>query len=171
MLIKAEDHEDAIGWVQAKVTESEDNFPKWSDWHEVAAGRFSLEGFAFDEFGLELQHNYVVSYETEQEQFEIVLSKLLDYKVNEFAQIKEKLVEAKFSIESIELFSYKSFWESENWLQVYDLQKLTQLAGDDYIPESYVYDLENHTPSLKYFYESIQNGDKNWFGVMVDFHF
>lgn len=55
--------------------------------------------------------------------------------------------------------------------ELYPLHKLWSQIASNWGPDSYFYDIVNHTTHPTYMREAIDKGDTNWYIVPVDFHF
>lgn len=164
ILVKAESHEEAIGKVaDSLITESgENSIADWSDWHAVADRGFSDSRWNFaDEVEGEWDgaSRYAVSLEDEADLFYAMVNKFYGYREAAHARAEQKVQEYGLS--------YKLDQDDQNSWSLY---RYAQLTEGIYCPDSFVYDLENYTPNLKWFREnSAENAD--WYAVLVDFHF
>lgn len=164
MLVKAEDHDDAISRVQIELTPEEgQHFASWSDWSLVGD-----EGFGNSRYAFEKEENkYSLSLAEEPEMFMETLDKFIGYRVRETELLKSR-------IEGVELSSLKAEVDDIDFSEsakAYDVLKFVELVCGHYTYDSAFYDLQNHTTHLKYFRDSVANGETDWFIVLVDFHF
>jgi hypothetical protein len=56
-------------------------------------------------------------------------------------------------------------------LQLWRYEKLAKLLNDEWVPESYIYDLENWDAGLRYFRERVAEAPEAQWLTVVDFHF
>ena len=168
ILVKAEDHEDAFENVWQHFNNAEDNIAqRWSDWQSVGDdSRWSMEDFVPK--GTVLQHNYVLSYETETELFSYVVDNALRERQLAFEKLYDNLDLAGQS----HLSAYNV--EDKDLMKAYDLYRFAQFVAGYYNPDSHIVDLDSYTTNLEYFQNSIAETEpvqKNWYAVVVDLHF
>ena len=165
ILIKADDHEDAISRVWSAINADENWFANaWADWAAITDGRFDLSHF----FGGEYNgvHNHAVSYETEKDLFLQLIESRKAERRAEFdrllAEIKE---DGRLNLDNYEL--------DEDSMASWKLYRFSSFVNSSYNPYSKIYDLENYDTNLKNFTLEIESetGEKNWYGVLVDFHY
>lgn len=181
MLVKAEDHENAIETVRSIV--GQDNFCDWSDYAIVGDEGFGSSRYAFgfgglnDEPLLTTSNKFAISYDTEREAFDFIYDKFLSYRKAEFANLRKRVEEADVRLLELELDLED--YKSENSDKAYIVRKYCEMAEGIYTEDSRIYDLENWTTNLSYFKQSLEL-DRNypseldetsWFAVLVDFHF
>jgi hypothetical protein len=162
ILIQAESHQDAIDKVWTALNTDTENFAsEWSDWSLVGDEGIGESRYSFEEFIQELSNKYVVSYETEAVAFQNIFEKFIELRQAGFDRFKEV-------VQDLNLTSMKMGEDSH---KAWQLSRFADLIWGNYTPDSMYYDLENYTPDLKHFEQSILNGETNWYGVIVDFHF
>jgi hypothetical protein len=59
----------------------------------------------------------------------------------------------------------------DNSMKMYRLKKVLNIIDDSWNPDSYVYDLEQHTTHLNYFRERLAIAPEMQYLVVMDFHF
>lgn len=160
ILVKADDHQDAIDTVRGNLyTDEGSNFAPWSDWSVVGEeGRFS---FTHEYEGWDGASGHAVSLDDEADLFYKVLGDFKTYREREFQTRRQQ----------VEDFSISSFTLDQDDMDSYHLMKFAELVEGRYTYDSAYYDLKNYTTSLKYFEEDVAQDGKDWFGVLVDFHF
>jgi hypothetical protein len=162
ILVKAESHQDAIDRVWTNLNTDTAHFAAdWSDWAVVGDEGIGESRFSLEEFEQELSNKYVVSYETETEAFRTILEKFIELRQKDFDRFKE-------AVQDLDLASLKMGEDSD---KAWKLSRFADLIWGNYTPDSAYYDLENYTPDLNHFEQSILSGETDWFGVIVDFHY
>ena len=162
VLVRADDHEDAISTVQNELFEPDYNWCEWSDWAVVVDGRYRLSNF-FEPNTYTGVSEYAVSYDTERVLFDKVLGHFMEVRRTEFNRILDRLeLAGKGSLGDYDL-------EMLDTHHAYDLLGFAQLVTGSYTYDSYVYDLNNQTANLSVFRSIPDKSD--WFAVLVDFHF
>ena len=161
IIVTGEDEDEARGNVESSLSES----PSWSDWHNASgsgsfAGRWEGEFFgkdnAFD----------TLRYSDNPELAETVIAERLASRVREMDELRSHL--ADFSLLTAD---YDPYTRSENMLQFWRYEKLAKLLNDEWVPESYIYDLEAWDAGLRYFRERVTEAPESQWLVAVDFHF
>lgn len=167
ILVKAEDHEDAMNKVWSAVNADGDQWfaSNWSDWAVVAnegtlGSRWTIKDF----YEGETENEWVVSYETEREAFDAIVQGRLDERSNEFEGIIRQL-----KAEGVD--SVYDFQLDQDNLTSWNLRRLANLANSIFNSDSKIFDLENFDANLRWFKKDIADGETNWFAVVVDFHF
>jgi hypothetical protein len=161
LLVEAESHEEAKDRVESALVYSEDNYAQWSDWREVG-GRWS------DFFG---SGKHILRY-TEN-------SKLAEEKIQEYLKTrKDEMLRMYDEVKNLDLAEQVANYDpempstfDENSMKVYRLKKVLETLNDSWCPDSYVYDLEQHTTQLKYFRERLAIAPEMQYLVVMDFHF
>lgn len=175
ILVKAEDHEDAISKVNLAINADGEQWfaSNWSDWAVVAnegmlGSRWTIKDFFDheDEEGNEIatENEWVVSYETERKIFDEVVQGRLDARSNNFDNIIRQLKDD--GVDSV----YDFQLDQDN-LTSWNLRRLANLANSIFNSDSMIFDLENFDANLKWFKKEIEDGVTNWYAVVVDFHF
>lgn len=169
ILVKAEDHQDAVEKVWTAVNADESWFASnWSDWAVVGTegyGESRWEMAEFFEKGTYTgKHKYALSCETEPELFYAVIEERLASRKKQFDRIVEQLMESgKTWIHDFEL--------DEDTMDSWHLRHFASLATSVYTSESMIFDLENYDANLKWFRKDVEEGNTDWFAVVVDFHY
>lgn len=171
ILVKAENHEDAISTVWTAVNTSDETWfaANWSDWavvaHEgISESRWNMKDFLDKEDLYTGVNDHALSYETERDLFEKVVQHQLDQRANAFEGVIRSLKDA--GVESVYDFNLDQD-DQVSW----QLRRLGTLASSIYNPDSKIFDLENYDANLKYFRADTEAGNTNWYAVVVDFHF
>lgn len=167
ILVKAEDHDEAIGAVRSALAPDEGSHfaSAWSDWAIVGdegfgGSRFEFRHFLEDGEEWDGASHYAISRDDEADLFYKMLNKFYGFRQAEFDRLKDELRDQDFSVSL-----------DQDDLLTYNLHKLAELADSRYCHKSAVYDLENYTANLRYFREDEAQNGHNWYAVLVDFHF
>lgn len=166
ILVKADTYADAISTIQSNL-DSESNFARWAEWAVVGGESIGSPRYTFSNvlYGGEWQgaNEFVVSLENEEELFYKVLDNFKTYRDEEFDSLKYSLQDFDFSSLEIEVDGYHP--------ELHSLVNFAKLANGEYDYNSRIYDLEHWCITTKYFDGKVAGGEKNWFAVLVDFHF
>ena len=165
ILVKAESHQDAIDrvWTTLNYSDSEHFAANWSDWAVVGNEGFADSRWSFptEITGWTGANEYAVSLRDEPELFNQAFERFYSYRQQAFESFKAKVAELDSS----------TFELDQDDLESWNLVRFAQLVDGIYNPQSHLYDLENYTANPKYFNESVESGEDDWFGVIVDFHY
>lgn len=164
ILIKAESHDDAISRVKGALEDFESNFgSNWSDWSTVGDDGFTKSRWNFhaDFEDWNGASSHAVSLTDEADLFHKALDHFYAFRVAAFERLTNE----------ISGYSLTDFKLDQNDQISWALFKFAKLAEAQYGSDSFVYDLENYTPDLRYFRQSTESGETDWYGVLVDFHF
>jgi len=169
--IQADDSEHAFRSVQegleAKLGDdpySDNN--TWFDWFVTGGGRFSSSEDPYNDSYMD----DVVKQDTPE-----FVERLTQSMTNRSTEMSEYLVSA-------EKIDYKALLDSlkhstsgdpdyKIMSDLYAIKKLYDMAGGLWDFNSYFYDMHNDSTSMQPMQKSIDNGDKAWYIVPVDFHF
>lgn len=169
VLVKADSHDDAIGTIRAHLNNDNHFASGWSDWAIVGdegfgASRFSFRNLLDSDSDSILEwdgaSSYAVSRDDEADLFSATLNRFYGYRQQIFDELYAEAQENGF------YFSLDQD-DTESW----KLYRLTQLAESVYCPDSKVYDLEHYSANLRSFHEDIAQDGRDWYAVLVDFHF
>lgn len=165
LLVEADSAEDALDFVKAQLN-GEDPYPTWSDWHEVG-GRWSGLFRGWEET------KDVLKYTDNPTLAEDILKQFTDYRLANIKRYKQELDDANFSIEKAigEYDMNDNEQRFANGMNLWRMQKLSQMLQDDWTSDSGVYDLQENTGSLTYFKERLTARPEKQFLIPVDFHF
>lgn len=167
ILVKAEDHDDAIATVRSALTPDEGGHfaSAWSDWAMVGdegygGSRFEFQHFLEDGEEWSGASRYAVSRDDEADLFYKMLDKFYGFRQSAFDRRQDELRDQDFSVSL-----------DQDDQVTYSLYKLAELADSRYCYESAVYDLVNYTANLRYFRQDEADNGHGWYAVLVDFHF
>lgn len=173
VLIKAESHDDALDEVRSRLEPDDgQHFASgWSDWAVVGDGDILDSRYTFTNclsFGendddipeWDGASQYAVSLDDEADLFYKALNQFYGYREAEFDRLTRE----------VDKNGYDFVLDGDS-LGSYALYRLAQLSASIYCLDSFVYDLENYSANLKYFREDVAADGRNWYAVLVDFHF
>lgn len=165
LLVEAETASDALDFVNSQIN-GEDPYPTWSDWCEVG-GRWSG---LFREWG---DADNVMAYMDNPTLAEELITEFTGYRLANIQRYKEELDKDGFTIEKA-LADYDMVDDEKrfaNGMNLWRLQKLSQLLQEDWTNDSGVFDLKEGTGSLAYFRNRLAESPLNQYLVVVDFHY
>lgn len=157
LLVEAESDEEALDKVRSAIEYAEQPTPSWSDWHEIG-GRWS------DYFG---KYGHVMCYDEDAEFAEEQIQDMLQSRVSSMLSAWEQV--KNFDI-SDAIAGYLPDAGGVD-MNSYYLKKVAQVLGNEWTPDSHVYDLEVWDADLKYFRERLAIAPEMQYLVVVDFHF
>lgn len=168
ILVKAEDHNEAIGKVRSSIDNTEASFADWSDWSVIGNEGIGDSRYSFADFvdGWQGADTHVVGLEEETDLFYQILRTFENYRNAEFNSLKEELKDFDLTSLQVEMDGY--------FPDVYNLLKLAKLANGEYTYASKIFDLEHWCITTKYFNQEVAENAfevNNWYAVLVDFHF
>jgi len=145
---------------------TEYNYSSWYDWFVTGGGRWNPnEGSQYDDN----DQSMVISYDEEPQKFREAIEGAIASRKAEFDRYVEH---TDVSIIDKVISDYDpSKPNFEHFQKLYELKKVIDMAYGEWDFNSYYFDSENDTTTPKYMFESIDNGNKNWYAVPVDFHF
>jgi hypothetical protein len=167
MLVKADDHAEAMVKVADKL---EDN-PDWSDHHCAISGDLSYAGRWEGIFG-EGEPDYLC-YGANPEKAEEVIGDAVNNRMEEFENYRRQV------ISQLDLFtevanSYNPITGvgyGDKGMAVFRMKRLAQVLNDEWTSDSGIYDLENWTPTLEVFRKDVIENPNSWWLIPVDFHY
>jgi hypothetical protein len=165
LLVEADNAEEALDYVKSQLM-GDDPYPTWSDWHEVG-GRWSGLFQGWDDT------KDVLGYTDSPTLAEDIIKQFTEYRLAEIKRYKEELDKDGFSMEKAigEYDMNNNEKRFANGMNLWRMQKLSQLLQDDWVSDSGVFDLQEGTGSLTYFRERLSARPEKQFLVPVDFHF
>jgi hypothetical protein len=101
-----------------------------------------------------------------------VIHRHLGYRASEIYNIKE-YISTKYSPIDLMTYEHNPYAEidfASEGMALYYTKKLASIYNNDWVAESSIYDLENWTASLTYFFERMRNNPEKQFLIPVDFH-
>lgn len=171
ILVKADSHEEAEHKVWNALNDETTFASHWSDWAIVGDEGFSESRFEFPYFWEQVHGDedaewtgasrYSVSLQDEADLFHKMVS--------HFKELREKAFDS--AVAELDDYSLSDFKLDDNSQKTYALWKFAQLVYGIYTWHSAYYDLENYNVTLSSYEESVAQGETDWYGVLVDFHF
>jgi len=139
--------------------------PTWFDWFVVGGGRWAKDESAqyADDYQDEVAHQ-------SEEDFSSYLKNAKSLRWHELESLMKQVREVNLTdildgIEETGLDYGRPVYE------LYPIKKLFDNTVGIWNPDSYYYDMENDSTNMVHMRNSIDNGDKDWYLVPVDFHF
>jgi hypothetical protein len=169
--IEAEDKEQAFQEVKDRlINDDGTNWIEWSDWHVVGGGRWNSEGDPYQD-----NDNMIVSYQDEPEKFKQILEGCKTARKDEMNRCLSEIKTDKFVSDIVDFISNGGVAQDELRFSMnnYYIRNATDLLQDNYTPNSFFYDLTEHSASLQYVYERLDRKPVGLiqFLVPIDFHF
>ena len=169
--IGAEDKEQAFQEVKdSLIGEDGSNRIEWSDWHVVGGGRWNSEGDPYQD-----SDNTIVSYQEDPKKFKEILESCKTARKDEMNRCLSEIKTDKFVSDIVDFISNGGVAVDELRFSMnnYYIRSAIDLLQDDYTPNSFFYDLAEHSASLQYVQERLDKPTPDLldFLVPVDFHF
>lgn len=164
MLVEAETSSEAHESVRSVL----DDCDVWFDWYAVEnenlAGRFT------GKFGV-LNDN--LRYSDNPDLAQKLIDEYFESRLAAIQECRQSLSDGKFDLLEVEydLHPTSSFESGALRHLTWQSVKLSQMLADYWVPESGLYDITEHTASLRYAFERIEKDPTNQFLVLVDFHY
>ena len=142
----------------------------WYDWFVVGGGRWNVgEGESNNEAYVEGKTNLIVSYNEDPQYFRTRLLQCMESRKAEFDGYA-KDIEPSIITKIITRYNPNDH-DFLAFNELYPIKKMIDMVYGTWDMNSYFFDMVNDTTTPKYLYESLDNGNKNWYLVPVDFHF
>lgn len=169
--VLAEDEEQAFHEVTGRlINEDGTNWIDWSDWHVVGGGRWNPEGDPYQN-----SQSMIVSYEKNPEKFKEILEGCKTARKDEMNRCLSEIKTDKFVSDIVDFISNGGVAQDELRFSMnnYYIRNATDLLQDSYTPNSFFYDLAEHSASLQYVQERLDKPTPDLldFLVPIDFHF
>lgn len=139
----------------------------WYDWFVTGGGRFSTSDEPYnDEYQADVAHQNSPTFED----YLLTAHKFkLEATAADLKYARDINIAAIFdNIENNQEGMYPMFAEAS---ALYPFKKLYDHVSGTWGPDSYFFDIEHDCTHPTYMRQGIDNGDKNWYLVPVDFHF
>lgn len=166
LLVQADDVDDAFQQVYNDLTDCP---PDWSDWHSADApaehnfaGRWTGAFFKSDKED-EPNPNHLC-YAEDKALAEITISNQLELRDREIVTLRKHMVT---DLSSVTPDHYADKWDSHIWYS----EKFCKLVSNDWVSDSYIYDMVERTGSLHHFMKRVMLAPEKQFLIPVDFHF
>jgi hypothetical protein len=169
--VEAEDKQQAFATVKDRlINDDGSNWIEWSDWHVVGGGRWNSEGDPYQD-----SHNAIVSYQEDPKKFKEVLEGCKTARKDEMNRCLSEIKTDKFISDIVDFISNNGIAQDELRFSMnnYYIRNATDLLQDSYTPNSFFYDLAEHSASLQYVQERLDKSTSGLlqFLVPIDFHF
>ena len=165
--VKEESKQDAFDTVKCFLEGqmgNDENLSSWYDWFVTGGGRWSTSDDPYDD-----TYTGDVVHQSE-DKFQEYLDTAHKFRL---AQLNQHIEDAR-EINLPDLLDKLEDFEHDHYrvgMDLYSVKKLYDLALGIWDYNSYFFDIINDTTNRKSMLDSIDNGDKNWYLVPVDFHF
>lgn len=172
--VGAEDKNEAYAKVEHSLEEMIGSYESptntWFDWFVVGGGRWNTkEDDDFKEAYVEGKTNLIVSAKDTPDEFDERVLQAMESRQAEFdgyaKDIDQSIIDKIIKDYNPREYDFAKF------STIYPIKKLIDMAYGIWDFNSYFFDLVNDTTVPKYMFESLDNGDKDWYLVPVDFHF
>lgn len=170
MLVEAESPEQAFSIVEDKLNDGE---PRWADWHNAGAENMNFAGRWAGQVFASLNPDGTTKdvattpnhlrYSDDPALAEEVLTRYLEQRMAEIRNYKAQAADLAST-------KYDPYVDKID-MPVWYAQKLAQLLGNDWTPDSAIYDLEDWTASLAGFVKRVATNADQQFLIPIDFHF
>lgn len=169
--IEAEDKEQAFQEViDSLINEDGTNRIEWSDWHVVGGGRWNPEGDSYQN-----SDNMIVCYQDEPDKFKEILQSCKTARKDEMNKCLSEIKTDKFISDIVDFISNNGVAKDELRFSMnnYYIRSATDMLQDSYTPNSFFYDLAEHSARLQYVQERLDKPTSGLlqFIVPIDFHF
>jgi hypothetical protein len=169
--VEAEDKEEAFGSVKERlILEDGRNWVDWSDWHVVGGGRWNSEGDGYTD-----NDNMIISYNESPDEFKDKLEWCKTARKDEMNRCLSEIKPDKFISDMVDFISNNGVSQDNLRFSMnnYYIKNATDLLQDSYTPNSFFFDFVEHSASLQYVQERLDNPDVPLiqFLVPIDFHF
>lgn len=165
MLVEADNGKDAISEVESLITYAEVPYPSWSDWHEVGGGRWEglFEGWEVERNALCYAENPLLA--------EDIIKDYVKGRKEQMTRYLNEITTSGYDIgKAIEAYDHNNF-DYGTSMNAWTLTRLGRLLSNDWISDTGVYDLKEHTANLEFFRQRLAVEPSKQYLVPVDFHF
>jgi hypothetical protein len=174
MLIEADTVIEAFQKVEERINFHSDS--AWYDWTEAVvfelddtnpsfAGRWAGNAFSLTENlqAARIEKDFL-NYASDPVFADMVIQTLIEERI---VSIKQAKIDFEDDLSALEYSPYQNHLS----LPRYSMLRYAELVYDRWTPESGVFDLENHTSSLRQIAEVIGSRPQNLWLIPVDFHY
>ena len=141
----------------------------WYDWFVAGGGRWNMEENEPLASAYEDKTNMVLSVEEDGiEAIKDRITKCIDNRIAEFNTYRKTFTEKNVDINNV-LDKYDGSMDFS--FELYDLGKMIDMLNGEWDFNSYFYDMSNYSTNPKYLLQRLDNNEKNWYLIPVDFHF
>jgi len=137
----------------------------WFDWFVTGGGRWNPnEGSQYNDD----DQSMTISYDENPQAFLTAVDEGISNRLLEFEQYRKYHNE-----KNVDINAYLDKYDGQMSFDfsLYELSKMIDMMYGKWDFNSYFFDMQHDTTNTKYMLESIDNGNKNWYIVFVDFHF
>lgn len=179
--VQAQDKQEAFDKVVVSLLPNEDGhrLADWSDWHVVGGGRWSSN--ANKENNLMAGYNDdptdVVGFSEDKKRFEEILTDISRYKAGAINRAIKEINTDKFISDLVDYASEGgrpgNHFDGNKLMNLYTIKEAAEMLMGGWIPDSGVYDLQEHIAEVTYLKERLDKPDLAplQYLVPVDFHF
>lgn len=168
--VTAEDKQDAFGKVSSQLEPTEfGRIVGWSDWHVVGGGRWNTEpANQYND-----SSNNIISYEEDRDDFDKAIESVRKWRIHEMNKNIKDIDFDKITSDMVDYISNGGELQSERKFDLhrYSLKLSLDALSGYWTPDSGFYNIDWGSADFSTMQESIDNGNKNWYLVPVDFHF
>jgi hypothetical protein len=172
LLVEADTREEAFDVVYSELNSGDAVLPEWADWHNANnpaemnfAGRWSGSFFRTspDQPLDEIPNS--LCYADDKALAEIIISDQLELRDNEVAGLVAGMIT---DLTDLKVNNY----DTSKWdMRVWQSQKFLRMVENEWVPDSYIYDLHAETASLAQFMKRVGIAPEKQWLIPVDFHF
>ena len=168
--VEADSAEEAFDEVVSTLVADGDwntvSWADWSDWHVVGGGRWSNSQY-------DNSPEMVKSYTEHKEEFEEALLSVRKNRVNTLDSFWDRVSIVRFEKQ---ITDYIETGGEQDEKEPYDMNlwyigKIAKILSNEYNPDSFFYDLHEHSANMSYLSGRIAEKPEKQFLVPVDFHY
>jgi hypothetical protein len=145
---------------------NEYSYSSWYDWFVTGGGRWNDNGSdSYDES----DQSMVISYDEDPQKFLEAIETSMKGRKEEFDRYA-KDIDVSILTKIISDYNPREK-DFVSFQSLYPIKKIVDMAYGEWDFHSYFFDCNSDTTTPRYMLESIDNGNKNWYLIPVDFHF
>ena len=179
--VQAQDKQEAFDKVVVALSSNEDGYrlADWSDWHVVGGGRWSSNANKEGENNLMGGYNDdptdVLGFSEDKEKFQEALANVGKWKAQAMNRAIKEFKTDKFISDMVDYASEggRSEYNGDTIMNAYTIKEAAEMLMGGWIPDSGLYDLEEHIAEVTYLKERLDKPELAplQYLVPVDFHF
>lgn len=151
--------------LESELGNNEYSSNAWFDWFVVGGGRWNPNP---DSQYDDNDKSMVISYDEEPAKFLEQIQVSIQSRMDEFNLYRKQFNEKSMDINA-KLDTYTGDMQYD--FDLYPLKKLIDMLQGVWDYNSYFYDMHHASTNREHMLQAIDNGNKNWYAVPVDFHF